>query len=63
MMFSTSLRWFLVGAVVATALVAAGAVAVAVRRGCALADTEAELFPPDEATAKADEVPAAGAIG
>ncbi|GAA1042176.1 hypothetical protein GCM10009557_67580 [Virgisporangium ochraceum] len=62
-MFSSTLRWFLVGAAVATALVAAGAVAVALRRGCALADTEAELFPPDEVTDEGDRVFTAGAIG
>lgn len=61
-MFSTSLRWFLVGAVVATALAAAGAVAVALR-GSALADTEAELFPLDDATVDTEEVSTAGAIG
>jgi hypothetical protein len=62
-MFSTSVRWILVGAVVATAAVAVGAVVVALRRGCALADEEAQLFPPDEAGIESDGVATAGATG
>jgi hypothetical protein len=47
-MYSRSLRWFLVGAAAAVVLAAAGAVAVALRRGCALADDEAMILPPVE---------------
>ena len=60
-MYSTSLRWFLAGAVIATALAAAGVIAVALRRGCALVDDEDTLFPPPETTIDADRVAPAGA--
>jgi hypothetical protein len=60
-MYSRSLRWFLVGAATAVVLAAAGAVVVALRRGCALADGEDELFPPTDESV--DPVSPVGAIG